>query len=324
MSSAAAGGRHGSEMKTSDKQPTETTSSGPDTEPLEELLSHARQDGFTPKETEEVWSRLEAFLVAPGSRGGSSSPAGGSGSGVAGAWAGKTIAVLVLGGAVVVGGGLMVTGVAGLAWHRATPAASNGWRVAAQDEVAAGDRSRASFQSGPAGGAELEPNAGTALASPVTLPAAQPPLASPPRTDSPSRAPGPHRVAPKAEPPRAGLSAVDTSGESTSEAIEAPPSAPVVPPPVAPPASDPGLNEGALLLRARRELESNPAETLKLAEEHSRLFAAGTLVPEREVLAIEALARLGRLSEARARFVDFRARFPQSPHLARLQATVGR
>jgi hypothetical protein len=41
-------------------------------------------------------------------------------------------------------------------------------------------------------------------------------------------------------------------------------------------------------------------------------------------LAIEALAQLGRQSEARARLADFRAHFPQSPHLARLEATLGR
>jgi hypothetical protein len=47
-------------------------------------------------------------------------------------------------------------------------------------------------------------------------------------------------------------------------------------------------------------------------------------VPEREVLAIEALLQLGRGQEGRARFDAFRAHFPQSPHVARVQALFGR
>jgi outer membrane protein assembly factor BamD (BamD/ComL family) len=60
-----------------------------------------------------------------------------------------------------------------------------------------------------------------------------------------------------------------------------------------------------------------------LTQEHARRFPSGTLVQEREVLAIEALARLGRLPEARRRLDAFRATFPRSPHVARLLTTVG-
>jgi hypothetical protein len=76
------------------------------------------------------------------------------------------------------------------------------------------------------------------------------------------------------------------------------------------------------LLRARQQLASDPAGALALTDEHARRFSNGTLVPEREVLAIEALARLGRTSEARARLAAFRERYPQSPHLARLDTLV--
>jgi outer membrane protein assembly factor BamD (BamD/ComL family) len=89
------------------------------------------------------------------------------------------------------------------------------------------------------------------------------------------------------------------------------------------PASPPP-NEGSLLLRARQALDGDPASALALTQEHARRFPNGTLAPEREVLAIEALARLGRTSDARARLDSFRARYPQSPHISRLEALVDR
>ena len=81
-------------------------------------------------------------------------------------------------------------------------------------------------------------------------------------------------------------------------------------------------SEGALLLRARQQLASDPAWSLALTEEAGRRFPEGALAPEREVLAVEALARLGRLPSARARLAAFRARYPQSPHLARLESLL--
>jgi hypothetical protein len=95
--------------------------------------------------------------------------------------------------------------------------------------------------------------------------------------------------------------------------------------PPAPGAAQPSSaqpNEGSLLLRARQALDGDPATTLALTQEHARRFPAGTLAPEREVLAIEALARLGRTSEARARLDSFRSRYPQSPHISRLDALL--
>jgi hypothetical protein len=85
----------------------------------------------------------------------------------------------------------------------------------------------------------------------------------------------------------------------------------------------PGPNEGALLLQARQHLASDPASTLSLTEEAARRFPSGALAPEREVLAIESLARLGRQPEARARLAAFRAKYPSSPHLARLDSLLG-
>jgi hypothetical protein len=75
-------------------------------------------------------------------------------------------------------------------------------------------------------------------------------------------------------------------------------------------------------LRARRELESDPAAALALVREHEARYAGGALVQEREALAVEALARLGRVDEARGRLARLRRDFPQSPHLSRLAGLV--
>jgi hypothetical protein len=78
--------------------------------------------------------------------------------------------------------------------------------------------------------------------------------------------------------------------------------------------------EAALLLAARRTLASDPAATLSTVRQHERRFATGKLVEEREILAIEALRKLGRSSEAEARIERFRARYPSSIHLRSVKA----
>ena len=81
--------------------------------------------------------------------------------------------------------------------------------------------------------------------------------------------------------------------------------------------------EVALLDAAQRSLASNPAETLRRCDEHARTFANGTLVQEREVLAIDALLRLGRRADAEARAARFRRAYPRSGHLRRIDALLG-
>lgn len=82
------------------------------------------------------------------------------------------------------------------------------------------------------------------------------------------------------------------------------------------------LLEGALLLRARRALDAAPHTALELTAEHARQFSNGRLAPERERIAIEALARLGRLDEARARAARFVSRWPSSPHRRAVERAV--
>jgi hypothetical protein len=56
-----------------------------------------------------------------------------------------------------------------------------------------------------------------------------------------------------------------------------------------------------------------------LLREHAERFPHGLLTPEREVLTIEVLRRLGRTAEAAERLQRFEARFPKSIYLRRLQ-----
>jgi len=78
--------------------------------------------------------------------------------------------------------------------------------------------------------------------------------------------------------------------------------------------------EASLLEQARSALGADPARALSLTQQHAQQFPRGLLVQEREVIAISALRRLGRNSEAEARAARFDARYPHSAH----QQTVDR
>jgi hypothetical protein len=69
-----------------------------------------------------------------------------------------------------------------------------------------------------------------------------------------------------------------------------------------------------LLEQARAALNSSPAQALRLAQQHAQQFPHGLLTQEREVIAISALRRLGRTTEAEARAARFDARYPHSLH----------
>jgi hypothetical protein len=77
-------------------------------------------------------------------------------------------------------------------------------------------------------------------------------------------------------------------------------------------AADPLLIEMSLLAAARRLLAEEPAEALRLCDEHAHRYARGALSEEREAYSIIALARLGRFTEAERRYVDFQAEYPAS------------
>ncbi|AUX41308.1 hypothetical protein SOCE26_027180 [Sorangium cellulosum] len=77
--------------------------------------------------------------------------------------------------------------------------------------------------------------------------------------------------------------------------------------------------EAKLLEQARAALTQSPAAALAAVNQHRTEFPRGQLVAEREFLAIQVLARLGRADEARARAEAFLARFPSSPNADRVR-----
>lgn len=81
--------------------------------------------------------------------------------------------------------------------------------------------------------------------------------------------------------------------------------------------------ELALIREAQAALRATPGEALRLAEEHARRFGVGTLGQEREVVAIDALHRLGRDADARSRADAFTARWPRSAHRRRIDVILG-
>jgi outer membrane biosynthesis protein TonB len=138
----------------------------------------------------------------------------------------------------------------------------------------------------------------------VEAPPAAPPAPSPAPSPAPVEAPA---SAPKPEPKRAAA-----HGKPTAK------------PAAIAPAPPPAVSEVELLEQARTAMRSGDAgRALELIGEHERLYADGALVEEREALVIEALAKLGRRDEARARWMKFATSYPRSNYRGRLQRVMG-
>jgi hypothetical protein len=83
-------------------------------------------------------------------------------------------------------------------------------------------------------------------------------------------------------------------------AINAAPTEPVAP-------RDTLSRELSLLQDARAHLDSDPRATLALLADHERAFPGGKLTIERELIALDALRRLGRTADERARAEHLRS-----------------
>ena len=79
-------------------------------------------------------------------------------------------------------------------------------------------------------------------------------------------------------------------------------------------------SEADLLERARAALARSPNESLALTREHLRRFPKGALAEEREVIAIEALQRLGDTSAAERRALEFERRYRGSVHQGKVES----
>jgi hypothetical protein len=84
------------------------------------------------------------------------------------------------------------------------------------------------------------------------------------------------------------------------------------------PAAEPD-GEFSLLRSAQQSLRVDPQRALDLCAAHTTQFPSGVMVQEREMIAIEALLRLGRIQQANARAATFSKSFPGSAHAARLE-----
>ncbi|MFT3768137.1 MAG: hypothetical protein QM820_22020 [Minicystis sp.] len=135
------------------------------------------------------------------------------------------------------------------------------------------------------------------------------------------RPPAAPSVVPAPEPVAATASPVPEH----AGAAGAPPSSPRARASVEEPGRDESLAaERRLLDEAQRALaEGRSAAAQEALDRHAREFPRGRLGEEREALSIRALARAGRMEEARARADRFRAAHPRSILLPAIEATVG-
>jgi hypothetical protein len=170
---------------------------------------------------------------------------------------------------------------------------------------------------GPAGGAAIGGKVAALIAAGAIAAAAAatllraPDEAPPPGPSATTLAPAP----PSASPPPPASAPVEPPPVETSPAPEPKPSARVAPRPAVP--------EATLLQQAHDELlRGSAARALAIAGEHQRAYPTGALAQEREVIAIEALVRLGRVDEARRRAKAFHAAYPGSSHAARIDRLV--
>lgn len=144
----------------------------------------------------------------------------------------------------------------------------------------------------------------------------------------PSSAPSSAPVSDQTAPPSATVSAEPATPAPANPAPVIAPSASAAPAPSAPAASRAtkatGPSEADLLEQARRALKTDPARALALTRQHQARFPNGVLRQEREVIAIEALRRLGRSSEASERAGSFEKQFPDSAHRRAVEGGLSR
>ncbi|MEI9949935.1 MAG: hypothetical protein WDO74_13385 [Pseudomonadota bacterium] len=156
--------------------------------------------------------------------------------------------------------------------------------------------------------------------------------AEPPAATALSKSPPARRAAAPALPPQ--LSSAPEPPPDSAAILAQPPTresahAPVRnlgPEPATDSSSRPAAgtrDEFALLARAHAALANNPGSALALASDHERNFAHGVLVQERELVAIDALLRLGRRTEAIGRAARFHQQFPTSVHGRRIDVLLG-
>ena len=128
---------------------------------------------------------------------------------------------------------------------------------------------------------------------------------------SPQNVPAPALITPE-ESPVEPQTAPSIAGQAAANAPKSAPAAPAN-------SADPLGREIQLLERARRLISVDPSRALDTLHEHQREFGNGTLVLARQFLEVEALLRLGRRDEARARAAILKQNAPGSLYERRLR-----
>lgn len=115
---------------------------------------------------------------------------------------------------------------------------------------------------------------------------------------------------------------VDASTEAASPSASRV-SSPVRSPVEAPSRADMLREEMAHVAQMRSLVTSQPAKVVQMAGEGHKRFPKGLFYQEREALAIQALAAMGRRAEARTRGEQFLRAFPSSPMAERIRQASG-
>jgi hypothetical protein len=167
-----------------------------------------------------------------------------------------------------------------------------------------------------AGGAWAGYASGFLFSSPSSAPSAPAPSAV-----SPAVRRAPPRSAPRAADSASAIAAAPAELAASPSSVDSPalrvaPSAPRLTPSATP------EQDTALLQQARLVVAADPARALTLTRDHELHFPASALTEERQALRIEALARLGRHSEATRDLSTFDRHFPRSIYRHRLHALL--
>jgi hypothetical protein len=159
---------------------------------------------------------------------------------------------------------------------------------------------------------------GVADAAPSGVASTPSDVAPPPSAPPPTTATQPSAVA-----RHVGLAATSSAPSSRASTSHALPAAPGTATGAPLAAGAPVLNEVELLKQARSALAADPLQAFALTEQCRSRYPDGSFVQEREYIAIVALARLGRVEEARSRASLFRMHYKNSAYLPRLGALLG-
>ena len=81
-------------------------------------------------------------------------------------------------------------------------------------------------------------------------------------------------------------------------------------------------SEAQLLTNAKRLVATEPAAAVRLLQQHARLYPNGMLGQERDVLLIDAKARLGEVEEARRSARDFLKNHPESAYETKIRQST--